>query len=292
MFSDIIRSVISQKDSVSLELRLIDELLDDVIGCQYESIKNGKKLRATLFFQFFNKFSIKQSETVIRKNVWTAALIEAIHFASIVHDDIIDDGIRRRENLSFHQLFGRKFSILFGDYIFANASKKFLDLHQNNPVIRRLFLRECSSTILGALREQSLTTAVNVEECLRITSLKTSPLFKLSCFLGAYMTSENFKNSIKYATFGTCFGILYQIQNDLDCYRFENYLESEDYVQKNITLPIIILRHYFNFDAFSESSNQQENYNKTKEFIFSKRFVEILQHITKKYREIVVSNLS
>jgi octaprenyl-diphosphate synthase len=227
----------------------------------------------------------------MEKNIKTAALIEALHFASIIHDDIIDDSLWRRGNSSFHQSFGRKFSILFGDYIFANASKRFLDLHQNNRLVQNLFLRECSSTILGAIREQRLTGTVNIEECLRVTSLKTSPFFKLSCFLGAYLASDDFKGSIKYATFGICFGILYQIQNDLDCYKFEDYLESEDYMQNNITFPIVILRHYFNFNVFNDSSNRQENYVKAKEFIFSKQFTEIIKNITKKYYETVVSNL-
>jgi geranylgeranyl pyrophosphate synthase len=224
-------------------------------------------------------------------NIWTAALIEAIHFASIVHDDIIDDSSRRRGNLSFHKSFGRKFGILFGDYIFTNASKRFLDLYKDNRLIQRLFLRECSSTILGAIREQELSITSDISECLRITSLKTSPFFKLSCFLGAYLASGNFKEAIKCATFGTCFGVLYQIQNDLDCYRFENYFESEDYIQNNITLPIVILCQYLDFNVFSNSSSHQENYNRTKELIFSKKFEAILQNITKKYYEIVVSNL-
>jgi geranylgeranyl pyrophosphate synthase len=291
MFSDIIRRVISQKESVSLELQLGDELLDDIIGHQYELVKKGKKLRATLFFWVFNKFSDNQSTAPIRKNIWTAALIEAVHFASIVHDDIVDNSPWRRGNLSFHRSCGFKFGILFGDYIFANASKRFLDLYKDNRLIQRLFLRECSSTILGAIREQELTITSDIEECLRVTSLKTSPFFKLSCFIGAYLASGSFEKAIEYATFGTCFGILYQIQNDLDCYKYKNHFESEDYSQNNITLPIIILRQYFGFNAFADVSNQQENYTKTKEFIFSNRFTEILQKITKKYHGIVASYL-
>ncbi|MDR2598361.1 MAG: polyprenyl synthetase family protein [Holosporales bacterium] len=299
MFSDIIREVISQKDSISLELKLVDELLSDALGCGYlESeqlsalVKKGKKLRATLFFQFFNKFSGKQQEAVIGKNIWTAALIEAIHFASIVHDDIIDDSPLRRGNLPFHKSFGHKFGILFGDYIFANASKRFLNLYRDNRLVQNLFLRECSSTILGAIREQELTISSDIAECLRVASLKTSPFFKLSCFLGTYLSSLDFEKAITYATFGTCFGVLYQLQNDLDCYKFENYFESEDYMQNNTTLPIMILYQYLNFNAFAEASGHQENYNRTKELMFSKQFTKILQNITKKYQGIVASNLS
>jgi geranylgeranyl pyrophosphate synthase len=319
LFSDIIQKALEKKESIGEELAVVDQLLSNL----FSNLANvhidvlaqkGKKIRATLFFYFFNKFS-ESSKNFIdssyeftdlrlglsaaplglakdkKKKIWTAALIEAIHFASIIHDDIVDDGTMRRGSTSLCQAFGRKFSVLIGDYIFANASKLFLNLHQDDQFIRNLFLRECSSTIRGALKEQEITISTDIENCLRITSLKTSPFFKLSCFLGAYLASNDFKASIKAATFGTCFGLLYQLQNDLDCFRFENYFESEDYVQNNITLPIIILHQYFNINTSSDPENPQANYNKIKTKIYSEQFCEILQNFTQKYYEIVISDL-
>ncbi|MDR1233607.1 MAG: polyprenyl synthetase family protein [Holosporales bacterium] len=250
---------------------------------------NGKRMRSILFLNLTKRFhdSSMEHSDMFEKQVWTIALIESLHLASLIHDDIIDDNPSRRGVDSCQKILGRKFSVLFSDYIFAHTSKKFLRIHRGNQFIQNIFLKECSSTALGAVLEQGLTLESSIKECLRVASLKTSSFFKLSCFMGSYLSTNNFQLSLKAATFGTCFGIIYQIQNDLDCYKFKDSSESEDYIQQNITLPVLILNNSLRFNAFNVRETPQIHYEKIQEKLSSREFKVVLESLIGKYIEII-----
>ncbi|MDR0640499.1 MAG: polyprenyl synthetase family protein [Holosporales bacterium] len=280
------------------ELKLIDETLHsllrtDFFGEYYHQmlsfVLGGKRLRSILFLIIAKRFCEDGGlrPELSEKQRWTIGLIEAVHLASLIHDDIIDDNSSRRCIDACHELLGRKFSVLLGDYIFAHASKKFLRLHHEDQFIQNMFLRECSSTVLGAVLEQKLTMESSVKDCLRVTCLKTSPFFKLSCFMGAYSSSSNFQLSIKAATFGTCFGMIYQIQNDLNCYKFNDYSESEDYMQRNVTLPILLLYHSLGFNAFNIETTSQMHYETIQEKLNAIEFKSALNNLVGKYYKII-----
>jgi geranylgeranyl pyrophosphate synthase len=217
----------------------------------------------------------------------TAALIETIHNASIMHDDVIDNNFIRRNTNSFLKTHGYKESILIGDFIIIESIKRFLNLHTKDKFAKKYFLKECRNTAYGALLEQKLNksnTVFEIGECIKMMAFKTSPLFKLSCLLGAHLTEQPFSLCKKAAMFGVYFGIIFQAQNDINSYQFVEYHESEDYMQKNITLPIIILCNNFGFslENFKKNTNQKD-YLTIKKNIFTVSFEKRLNHHLQNY---------
>ena len=288
MFFEILDKTLYLKHNFNEEFGSFEEYLSKFISSdpvlQYMPISffcSGKKIRSILYFKFFTgKNSIDH-----KKKLNTIAIIEIIHTASIIHDDVVDNNKKRRTSDSFLEMFGRKKSILIGDYILIKAIKSFLNLH-SDKFLQTLFLRECSAIAYGATLEQFLTKDATLSQYIRVASLKTSPLFKLSCFLGTYLSSNDFEKSKKAATFGTCFGILFQVQNDLDGYNYENFKDSEDYVEKNITFPIIILRDYFGYQINEFFSSSQSGYERIVNLIRTDRFRDITIKVMNKYNSI------
>ncbi|MDR0942195.1 MAG: polyprenyl synthetase family protein [Holosporales bacterium] len=289
MFSEIIDAILEKKrlfdyDLKTLEMHIANFISNDNLKTTAPFIlKKGKRLRATLYFNFW-RGNNKISDEIKYK---TIALIEIIHFASMLHDDVVDNNFMRREEASFMKKYGGKISIILGDFIIILAIKEFRKLHNDNPIVRNLFLRECSATAYGAFLEQQLNINSTFAQYVRSASLKTGSLFKLPCFLANYLSTGNFPSAKKIAIWGLCIGIIFQAQNDFNCYKFTRFEDSEDYVQKNITLPIIILRDYFDFDLKKFELQNQSNYDEIKDLIFSKKFKRIVESLLNKYLTVI-----
>jgi geranylgeranyl pyrophosphate synthase len=272
---------LNKKEVYEPQLKVSGEFLDDT---------SGKRVRSILFYIFSDtpKLTEKHHETI--------ALIESIHNASIMHDDVVDANDTRRGKDSMLKNCGSKMSVLTGDFLIVKAMKRFFELYRNDMYVRRCFLRECYSTAYGALIEQNLNrsnTLPSIQDYLRMASIKTSPLFKLSCQLGAHLSEKSFEECKKAAIFGVCFGLIFQAQNDLDSYNVCNCLSSEDYIQKNITLPIIILCRDFGFSLTNFRNNiEQKYFNNIKQAIQSESFLQIFSTSLKKYDDWICRSMS
>lgn len=296
MFSIEIDKILSKKSIVENDLLNEEIYLSEFIKMSPQGalispfiIGKGKRVRSILYFYFLNKFSNKHIDDDIKYK--SIALLEILHFASIIHDDIVDNNFNRRNKESFFKKYGKKQSILIGDYILIKTLNEFLKLNHANKIVQNLFVKSCQSTAYGAILEQILTDQSTISDYLKVASLKTSPFFKISCFLGSYFGSQNFETSKKAAIFGICFGVLFQVQNDINCYKFKNFEESEDYVQKNMTLPIFIIRDYMGYNINQFNKTSHDGYQFIKNLIFSENFEKILKRLLKKYIDIVHKEL-
>lgn len=229
-------------------------------------INKGKRLRSIIYFDNWDNNSKVSNDTKYQ----TMALIELMHFASIVHDDVVDNNNIRRNNDSFMKKYGRKSSILYGDYVLIKAINEFLKLHQNNDFIKNIFLKEVENTARGAILEQQLTIGSSFEDYLNVIHLKTASFFGLSAFLGKFLSTQDHEAAQESYNYGIQFGVIYQAQNDIDCYKYDDYLYSEDFVQNNITLPIVALSKTERKPQLFEQN--QTRYNHIKNFIKSKSF--------------------
>jgi octaprenyl-diphosphate synthase len=285
VFSKLINNVLEKTSTFTEDIAVLNQYLftfiegNNSLQKLIPFVKNhGKYVRSVLYFDFWENSDFVEEEVKYK----TVALIELLHFASMMHDDVVDDNCKRRSDDSFKKKYGNKESILLGDFVLAKTVNEFLALYENESLIKNLFLRECSATAYGAVLEQQLTYLSTFTDYLRVVTLKTSPLFKLCCFLGSYLPTKNFAFAKKAAIFGTCFGIIFQAQNDIDCYKFENFEDSEDYVQKNITLPTVILRDHFNCDISRFEQRNQAYYEEIRKMIFSNKFVlMVTEHLDK-----------
>ncbi|MBQ7524114.1 MAG: polyprenyl synthetase family protein [Alphaproteobacteria bacterium] len=286
MFSTLIGNVSDLGDRFHDDLCKLEATLENLLG-QSEffnifspfALNRGKRLRSLLYFKNWHAAS-KIGDKLKYK---TIALIELLHLASIIHDDVVDGSGTRRGMTSFPKVHGQKKSVLCGDFLFVNAINAFLELHSDNEFVKRLFLRECAATAYGAVLEQQLDTHSSIFDCVRVAALKTASLFKMVCFLGTFLSTGDFQTAKKAARWGICFGIIFQVQNDLDSYKPENFENSEDFLQKNITFPILLLRDKFGYDIANFSALTQDEYMRIKEVIKTRNFENTAREILKKY---------
>lgn len=273
MFQDLIQKVLDNGQIYQEHLKNTKKYLDMMLNMP--EIPSGKFIRSIIFYMFADP-------NITEKHFKTTAIIELIHTASIIHDDVVDNNSNRRGVGSLLKLYGSKLSVLKGDFLLISAFKNFMQIYEGDSFAVKYFLRESYSTAYGAIREQILNKSTNptVSEYLRVTSLKTAPLFKLSALLGAHISRKTFKQCREAAIYALLFGIIFQIQNDLDSYKSNSFQDSEDYMQKHITLPIIIMNEnkLLDINDFRNRSNQ-EDYALIKQFIISEEFKSVLKNL-------------
>ncbi len=285
MFQNIIEIILNKRTIYEQQLAESSRFIN-AFNNEYVKNSEGKRIRSIIFYMFSNlkKMNILHHETI--------SLIEVIHNASIIHDDIVDQNNARRGTDSLYHILGLKKSLLLGDHMLLSAVKHFVSLHTNNPFVLKYFFRECQSITTGALKEQCLndSSVITISDYIRMASLKTGALFKLSCILATYLSGHVYSEIRRSAMWGICFGIIFQVQNDLDSYKCQKFSDSEDYLQKNITFPIIVLLTHFNYTLESFQSNtNQKNFEFIKNAINSETFREIAISIMQKYTNVVES---
>lgn len=171
---------------------------------------SGKRIRPALVF-----LSGWKDEQVTPELVKVAAVVELVHLATLVHDDIMDEADIRRGRDTATRRFGPEAAVLLGDALFAHA----LHLAAQFPTtmvcsaVAESTRRVCSGEIIQTLRRG--TTAITREDYFRVIDLKTAELFRVSCFLGCSLAGGKNDFVDAAASFGRQLGIAYQIYDDL-----------------------------------------------------------------------------
>ena len=194
MFSNIISAIQQHKAKYSTEFNEVTKYQEEILSTsKYMSllspfiINKGKRLRSIIYFDNW-----KPSTNVIPSIKYkTIALIEMMHFASLSHDDIVDNNYTRRDADSFFKKYGKKNTILYGDYILINSINRFLELHKDNSIVKTMFLKELENTSYGALLEQKLDRDSSFSEYLNVIKLKTASFFGLCAFLGVFLSNND-----------------------------------------------------------------------------------------------------
>ncbi len=143
-----------------------------------------------------------------------ALILELIHIASLIHDDIMDEAELRRERPTLHATWGNATSVLVGDVLFAHALKLSADF-SNSEICRRIAdatLDVCSGEILQT--EHRFDVHLNLQEYYRIIAMKTGSLFCAGCELGAAISKAPSAVVELLQQYGNNMGIAYQILDD------------------------------------------------------------------------------
>jgi octaprenyl-diphosphate synthase len=201
---------------------------------------SGKRIRPALVF-----LSGWDDGAVSPDLVRAAAVVELVHLATLVHDDIMDSADVRRARRTALRQFGPTPAVLLGDALFAHA----LHLATQFPTtevcaaVSESTRRVCAGEIVQTLRRRSadLTPA----EYQRIIDLKTAELFRVSCFLGARLSGYEAGYVGAVDRFGRHLGIAYQIYDDLaDFFGREDAIGKTlgtDLASGKLTLPLFVL---------------------------------------------------
>jgi octaprenyl-diphosphate synthase len=202
---------------------------------------SGKRIRPALVFLS----GWQQSARVLPDLVRVAAVVELVHLATLVHDDIMDEADVRRNRRTVSREFGPAAAVLLGDALFAHA----LHLATEFPTtevcaaVSESTRRVCAGEIVQTLRRGS--TNITRADYQRIVDLKTAELFRVSCFLGARLGgfAPGFVDAA--SRFGRHLGIAYQIYDDLvDFFGSETRIGKTlgtDLASGKLTLPLLAL---------------------------------------------------
>jgi octaprenyl-diphosphate synthase len=201
---------------------------------------SGKRIRPALVF-----LSGWRGAEIRPEIVRVAAVVELVHLATLVHDDIMDGAEVRRSRHTASRKFGATAAVLLGDALFAHA----LHLATQFPTteicaaVSESTRRVCAGEIVQTLRRGS--TNINRADYQRIVDLKTAELFRVSCFLGARLAGFPPAFVEAASRFGRHMGIAYQIYDDLvDFFGEERQFGKTlgtDLASGKLTLPLITL---------------------------------------------------
>jgi len=203
---------------------------------------SGKRIRPALVF-----FSGWQGDdTVSEDHVRLAAVIEMVHLATLVHDDIMDGATLRRGRPTATEKFGPDTAVLLGDALFAHA----LHVAAQFPTtavcrgVSRSTRRVCTGEIMQTLAGEN--THRDTAYYRRVIELKTAELFHISCQLGAALAGHPAELADAAGRFGRHLGTAYQIYDDLaDFFGDENRIGKTlgtDLASNKATLPLLLLQ--------------------------------------------------
>jgi len=202
---------------------------------------SGKRIRpALVFLSGWN-----EAESVSPDLVRAAAIVELVHLATLVHDDIMDSAELRRNRRTAVREFGPTAAVLLGDALFAHA----LHLAAAFPTtdvcaaVSESTRRVCAGEIVQSLRRRSID--LTPADYQRIIDLKTAELFRVSCYLGARLAGSEDGYVGASDRFGRHLGIAYQIYDDLaDFFGQEEKIGKTlgtDLASGKLTLPLFAL---------------------------------------------------
>jgi len=210
----------------------IVELNDGYVSSLYRNLPHGKRLRTKLI--------LKIAGTSL-KVIKTAATVEMIHAASLLHDDVIDDANRRRGKVSLNVSKGNKTAIMLGDILY---SKAFFELNSISPEVAKIISNAVVQLSLGELADVQLSSSfhTNKEAYLKMLYQKTASLMEASAEAAALLAG---KNRQAYQQYGRNLGMAFQMIDDiLDITEDSKTLGKpalHDFEEGKVTLPYIYL---------------------------------------------------
>lgn len=218
------------RESVRSQTPLLDRIMRYIVK------RKGKQLRP-----MFVLLSAKLHGEISEPSYRAASLVELLHTATLVHDDVVDDSAERRGFFSVYALWKNKASVLIGDYLLAKGL--LLSLDNNDYEILHILSDAVRKMSEGELLQIEKARTLNLKEDVyfEIIRNKTASLLASACSAGAWSTSRNKDTSEKMRLFGEKTGIAFQIKDDLFDYASENVGKptGNDIKEKKLTLPLI-----------------------------------------------------
>lgn len=220
------------REALHSEVRLIN-----TIG-KYLLIHKGKHVRPILTI-----LSARITGKPTLQSYQAAAMIELLHVATLVHDDVVDEAEKRRGFLSINRIWKNKVAVLMGDFIFSKVLINLIRLKNYDALELLSSTAEQLSTGEILQIEKSLSKSMTEDVYYDMIYQKTASLISTSCELGALTASSKENDRTKMASFGKNLGMAFQIKDDLfDLLGSEKNTGKDmgaDVKRNMITLPLI-----------------------------------------------------
>ena len=242
------------KKSLKTTVPLLDKIMHYIIK------RKGKQMRPMFVFLCAKLFG----ET--KESAYTAAsLIELLHTATLVHDDVIDESNFRRGVFSINALWKNKISVLVGDFLLSRGL--LLAVEKNEFELLKIVSHAVKDMSEGELLQIEKTRKLNITEevYFEIIRKKTAALISACCAAGASSSKTNSENISQMKIFGEKVGIAFQIKDDLFDYTQSPLIGKPtglDIREKKMTLPLIYTLNQVNKQEKSFIINTIKNDSK------------------------------
>ena len=274
------------KSSVEEKLALVEERIKNQLVSEVDLVQNmanyhlntrGKRLRALLTLGSAKLCGYLKGG----RDINLAACVELIHAATLIHDDVIDNGKIRRGKKTLNLVWGNQSSILIGDYLLSRCFEMMVE--DENLEILKLLSSTSAKIAQGEILQLQHKGEIDMleETYFKIISSKTAELFAAATKVGAILGNKNNKIKDALGFYGKNLGLTFQIADDTLDYNSNLNLFGKkignDFFEGKITLPIILL---------SQKANSSEK-NQIKEFFSKKnrdeKNFQIILKLIKKY---------
>lgn len=251
-----------------------------------ELIESGGKLLRPAFVLIGSKFGDNDNE----KSVPIAAVIEMLHMATLVHDDVIDDSKLRRGQETIQSKYGKDYAVYIGDYLFC-ACFKILATNASLKTIK-VDSRAMSKICMGEVNQLNsrFTMDFSVKDYLSRISGKTAELFSISLYLGAAECDADEKVSKELGNIGHNLGMAFQIIDDILDYEGNDKSikksAANDLKQGIYTIPLIYA-YRNNKDDFRDILGKdhytEEDISEIINLVRDNRGIEMAKELAEKY---------
>lgn len=209
---------------------LLDRIMSFIIK------RKGKQMRPMFVF-----LAAKVAGGTDERTFRAASLIELLHTATLVHDDVVDEANMRRGFFSINALWKNKVAVLVGDYLLSKGLLLSVE-HGDYPILK-IVSKAVKEMSEGELLQIEKTRKLDIKEDIyfEIIRSKTASLLAAACSAGAWSVTENEAEAEKMRQFGEKLGISFQIKDDLFDYGHDNIGKPTgiDIREKKMTLPLI-----------------------------------------------------
>ena len=248
------------KNSMMSEISLLNRITFFIVK------RKGKQIRPMFVFLIAKLLG---NGNINERSYRGAALVELIHTATLVHDDIVDDSYKRRGFFSINALWKNKIAVLVGDYLFSKGL--LLSVDNEDFDLLKIISKAVKEMSEGELLQLEKSRNFEITENIyyKIIRKKTAVLIASCCSIGATSVLSN-KNEIdKIFDFGELLGIIFQIKDDL--FDYTNQIIGKpkgiDIKEKKLTLPLIYAINNTNTKEKKWLINSIKNHNNEKKII-------------------------
>ena len=222
------------RNSLDSHVVLIRQISEYIIN------SGGKRLRPILVVLMAQAFGYRGKE-----HIQIAAIIEFIHTATLLHDDVVDESDMRRGNKTANEVWGNSASVLVGDFLYSRSFQMMVK-------IEKLEVMNILANATNTISEGEVLQLLNIgnlditeEQYYQVIKNKTAQLFEAGCELSALISTPDKKQIKKMARFGEYLGMAFQIADDMLDYAIDNdELDKnigDDLAEGKLTLPLIYL---------------------------------------------------
>ena len=296
------------KNSVENKLIQVEEKIKSKLDSNVELVKKmtdyhlntgGKRLRALLTLGSSKLCGYTKGT----RDINLAACVELIHAATLMHDDVIDNGSIRRGKKTPNKIWGNHSSVLAGDYLLSRCFEMMVE--DGNIEVLKLLSSTSSIIAQGEILQLQHRGEVDMleETYLKIISSKTAELFAAATKVGAILSGMKTKEKEALEFYGRNLGLTFQIADDTLDYNSELKLFGknigQDFYEGKITLPIILLFQKSNKDeketlkkTFAKEERNQNDLNYTLSLIKKYNIINSCYQKAKHYINLSSNSLS